>query len=314
MGFEARIPATFEARTFRRVDDELPQSGSKPMAWLEDGSGQRWIFKASAPALAAAEELAFELRSLGGRPCVPARAVLLSPANGAAVAGVLKPALDFDPEDQLPTDTELWSELQRGVMLAEHAWEWLLDDLDANRSQYALLGDERHPVKLDWDRALSSAEPGPPSRFDRYKPLLPNARSFLYADWLEQRIDLDFALLRNEARHIARLPRERMRRALRRYAALAGLAATEADDVARAVLERQRRAPAEFDRFVRNLRRERAALEPGDAALLRPLLRAGGVRVWREWQLLLDGMIRGPAGDLGRSLLRNWRGRGVREV
>jgi hypothetical protein len=305
--------ASVEARALRPLELDAPPSGSKPLAWLDGPDATRWVFKATALALASVEQLAFELRMLGRRPCVAARVIELELGDLGHVSGVLKPFIEFDSSDELSADTTSWTDLQRAVMLAEHAWEWLLDDLDANLGQYALLGPERHPVKLDWDRAFSSPEPGPPSRFDKYKAILPNARGFLYADWLEARVELDFDLLRDEARRIARLPAERVRRALEAHVRRAGLEPEPGRELVARGLDRQRRVPQEFERFVRQLKRERRALTPGTRSTLAPAMRSGSARLWRLWQLLLNGVFRGPVGDAGRVVLRAWRTRAVRK-
>jgi hypothetical protein len=277
------------------------------LAVLEGPAARRWVFKATPAPLAAAECAAFELRQLGKRPCVPAQLFDYDMPELGVVGGVLKPFVEFDTDDELPTDTRAWTDLQRAVMLAEHAWEWWLADLDANAGQYALMGAERYPVKLDWDRAFSTLEPDPPSRFDRYKVILPNARGFLYVDWLEGKIDLELGWLCEEARHIARLPAERVRRRLLSYARHAELDADQTSRFVRTVLDRQRRAPREFERLASALRRERSSLSATDAHDLAVIVRAGGVRAWRLWQLVLDGLFRGPAGDVGRVALRAWR-------
>jgi hypothetical protein len=304
--------ATVEATALAAMPDEEPRSGSKPLAFLCDPAGGRWLFKATARELAAAEQSAFELRRLGHRPSVAARALELELPELGRVTGVLKPFIRFDLADELPANSSLWTELQRGVMLREHAWEWLLDDLDANRGQYALLGPERYPVKLDWDRAFSSRVPGPPSRFDKYKPMLPNARSFLYADWMERRVELELGLLTAEARHIAAIPGERVRRILQQHAERCEMSPEQARSFVAEVMLRHARAPRAFDRFISQLRHERDALSPDQAAGLAMILRAGGVRAWRWWQLLLDGVFRGPLGDVARGALRSWRTHAVR--
>jgi hypothetical protein len=71
--------------------------------------------------------------------------------------------------------------------------------------------------------------------------------------------------------------------------------------------------PQEFERFVRQLKRERRALTPGTRSTLAPAMRSGSARLWRLWQLLLNGVFRGPVGDAGRVVLRAWRTRAVRK-
>ena len=294
-GIEARNLATVEARRLVVLPELEPRSGSKPILMLRDDAGERWVFKAADPPLALAEQAAYRLRTLGERPCVPALATEIPLPDVGLASGVLKPFVELASDAELTIDTVRWTDLQRAVMLREHVWEWWLGDLDANAGQYALFGPERYPVKLDWDRALCPIRPGPPSRFDRYRPMLPNVRGFLYADWLENEIELDLHHLMIEARHIARLPSERVRRAL------VGQDASVVGDV----LRRQRQAPREIERFVRDLLREKRELSGAP-------LGAEGVRVWRFWQRMLDALARGPAGDAGRSLLRAWRARVVR--
>jgi hypothetical protein len=304
--------ATIEARALRPAADLEPRSGSKPLKVLQDPEGRRWLFKTASTALAAAECASFQLRALGRRPCVAARPFELEIAELGLVSGVLKPFVSFDTHDQLPTDTQAWTALQRAVILREHAWEWLLADLDSNRGQYALFGPERYPVKLDWDRAFSSLEFDPPSRFDKYKVILPNARSFLYVDWLESKVALEFDSLIEEAHHIARMPAERVRHTLLEYAARSGLDKSQAQSFVQVVLERQRRGPREFEKFVVALHRERSSLSIGESRDLGASLRAGAVHAWRWWQLVLDGLFRGPVGDAGRASLRAWRAHSAR--
>ena len=103
---------------------------------------------------------------------------------------MLKPFIDFNVSAELDADTTQWTVEQRAVMLAEHAWEWFLDNLDTNTSQYALLGPLRLPVNIDWDRAFFSDGRSELSRFAKYKPQLPNARTFLYADYVAGKVKL----------------------------------------------------------------------------------------------------------------------------
>jgi hypothetical protein len=213
--------------------------------------------------------------------------------------GVLKPFVAFDPADELESDSSLWTDLQRAVMLREHAWEWLLDDLDANRGQYALLGPERYPVA----RRRVEREPGPPSRFDKYKPMLPNARSFLYADWLERRIELKFSYLTEEARHIARLPPARVRTLLLRYAARCERGSEETASCCR-VRERHRRARRELDhsRSAAAARRAQPAHAPA-CDLLEPWGRGAGATAADAYS---------AAAGAARRALRSWRTHEVR--
>ncbi|MGC4066806.1 MAG: hypothetical protein QM784_19655 [Polyangiaceae bacterium] len=154
--------------------------GSKPLLTLIDEDGRKYVLKRGDLPLMAAEQAAYEMRSLGGRPALPARVVSVELSGLGVVEGLVKPYLEFDPNSELQVDTTRWTELQRNVMLAEHAWEWFLDNLDTNTSQYALVGPDAFPVNVDWDRAFASNFSAELSRFAKYKATLPNARTFLF--------------------------------------------------------------------------------------------------------------------------------------
>jgi hypothetical protein len=315
----ARIREALEARHLASVETELlcpldaadaERSGSKPVIKLSDPQGHRYVLKLAPAELVAAEVCAYELRGLGRRPSVPVRAVDVAMPDGAMASGVLKTFLDFDLELQLSTETQSWSELQRCVMLREHAWEWFLDNLDTNTTQYALLGVEGYPLNIDWDRSFAAEAQSEFSRFTKYRSTLPNARTFLYADYVEGRVQLNFAFLRQEARLIRKLPTEAVRRSLRAYALR-----RYTDDHAQAeafvlrVLERKRGIEREVDEFVRRLRAERAVLAGappedllGKAALLPRF-------AWNHWQKALDTIGRGPVGTTARRALKLVRAR-----
>src|SRR5689334_23756389 len=173
-----------EAKTLRRGDPAEARSGSKPLLTLCSAAGACYAFKQCDAPLAAAEEAAYELRRLGRRPSVPARAMTIELEGEGPLTGLLKPFIDFNISAELEADTTTWTPEQRAVMLADHAWEWFLDNLDTNTSQFALLGPLRLPVNIDLDRAFSSDSRSELTRFAKYKPQLPNARTFLYADYV----------------------------------------------------------------------------------------------------------------------------------
>jgi hypothetical protein len=193
-------------------------------------------------------------------------------------------------------------------MLADHAWEWFLDNLDTNTSQYALLGSLRLPVNIDWDRAFFSDGRSELTRFAKYKPQLPNARTFLYADYVAGKIRLPLWMLANEARRIRRLPHARVREILERYAKVRFTDPAEADAFVRRTLMRQRGIEREVATFMRSLWSERRALEaPADSAgewVHRHLLRG-----WALWQRVLNAVLRGPVGSAARKMLSLVRGR-----
>ncbi len=286
----------------------MQRVGTKPMHCLVDERGRRYVLKLGQSALMAAEEAVYELRRLGSRPCLPARQISAEIAELGAVEGLLKPYLEFDVEDELAADTTSWSELQRHVILFEHAWEWFVDNLDTNTSQYALIGPERYPVNIDWDRAFATEATTPLTRFAKYRHVLPNARTFLYSDYVEGKIDLPFSLLHREARRIARLPARDVRRVLERYASARFVAdeAAASRFVAR-MLERQRHMEREVARFVRDLLRERLEVSVLPERTLLGGLQRALTFAWDSWQLLLNALARGPLGQAARRALRALR-------
>jgi hypothetical protein len=299
---------TEEAKALRRGESAAARSGSKPLLTLCSESGSCYAFKQCEAPLAAAEEAAYELRRLGRRPTVPARAMSIELDGEGTLTGLLKPFVDFNVSAELAADTTTWTLEQRAVMLAEHAWEWFLDNLDTNTSQYALLGPLRLPVNIDWDRAFFSDSRSEFTRFAKYKPQLPNARTFLYADYVAGKIKLPLWTLANEARRIRRLPQARVREILGHYAKVRFTDAAEAEAFIRRTLMRQRSIEREVGHFMRSLWSERRSLQapaesPGEW-LHRKLLVA-----WALWQRVLNSVLRGPLGSAARKTLSALRGR-----
>jgi hypothetical protein len=223
------------------------------------------------------------------------------------LTGLLKPFVDFNVNAELNVDTTTWTTEQRAVMLAEHAWEWFLDNLDTNTSQYALFGPLRLPVNIDWDRAFFSDGRSELSRFTKYKPQLPNARTFLYADYVAGKIKLPLWLLANEARRIRRLPQRRVREILARYAAVRFSDPAERERFIERTLMRQRGIEHEVATFLRSLWSERRSLElPADSVgeWARRLL----LLAWAAWQRVLNAVLRGPIGKAARRVLSAFRG------
>jgi hypothetical protein len=315
----ARIREALEARHLASVETELlrpldaadaERSGSKPLIRLTDPQGRRYVLKLAPAELVAAEVCAYELRSLGGRPSVPVRAVDVALPGGARASGVLKTFLEFDLELQLSNDSRTWSELQRCVILREHAWDWFLDNMDTNTTQYALLGVEGYPLNIDWDRSFASEAQSEFSRFAKYRSTLPNARTFLYSDYVEGRVLLNFAFLRQEARLIRKLPTEAVRRSLRAYALrrYPGDPAQAEQFVLRAI-ERKRRIEREAEEFVRRLRAERAVLAGAPQEDLLGKVALFPRFAWNHWQKALDTIGRGPVGTTARRALKLVRAR-----
>ncbi|MCA9645531.1 MAG: hypothetical protein KC492_32800, partial [Myxococcales bacterium] len=254
--------------------------------------------------------VAYHLRDLARRPTVPAqiREVTL---EGVTLHGLLKPFVKWDPKAELPADTTQWSELQRHVMLMEHAWEWFLDNLDTNCGQFALLGRSGFPVNIDWDRAFAQDGEGELSRFAKYKGTLPSARTFLYADYVEGRIDLRLGMLIEEARLIRKLPKHQVTQALSRYASVRFETLEERARFSSGALAKQVHAEQAFRRFARSLIAERKAF----AKARRPESLGLGERIaifraglWNRTQHAWHSISRGAPGKLGRSALKAVRG------
>jgi hypothetical protein len=280
--------------------------GTKPLFLLENESGDRFILKIGPPWLMAAEQVAYELRCLGDRPAVPCCVTSVEVVELGTISGLLKAYIEFDSARELGSDTTLWTPLQRAVILREHCWEWFLDNDDTNTSQYALMGDSGFPLNIDWDRAFYSEGMSPLSRYTKYKRTLPNARTFLYADYVEGRVALDLRMLYAEASHIRALPDAEIARiaAALRGAGEQDEAGHDGDAVVGRLLERKARIEDEVRRFICALRAERQerqhvpALPPGPR--LRVLLRKG----WAKWQVAIHSVARGTPGNLGRRMLR----------
>jgi hypothetical protein len=311
----APIEARVRAHPERRLEEPLHDQqvaldlGTKPLSILHDDENRTYVLKQGEAALLAAEECAWELRQLGARagvPAVRARVVV----DDAEREGLLKPYIDLQG-GELTAQTDTWTVLQRAVVLREHAWEHVLENIDTNTTQYALIGPTSVPVNIDWDRAFA-ADPGDVmSRFLKYRPVLPNARTFLYADYVEGRVDLPLELLAREAHRIRRLPTGEVRAILTRYARVRfpddeGAA----HELVERVIRKKQRVTLTVARFIRDLRRERSRI-------LRPTSFAARVerwwkRRWDQWQVILHVVGRGPLGTFGRKTLKLVRGRRLR--
>lgn len=296
-----------DAKTLRRIDGQDQRAGSKPLVVLESVEGRRYVFKQCDPGLAAAEEAAYELRRLGGRPAVPSRAVSLDIEGTGERWGLLKPYVHFEVSAELAADTTTWTAEQRAVMVMEHAWEWFLDNLDTNTSQYALLGPLALPINIDWDRSFFSAGRSEFSRFAKYRATLPNARTFLYADYVAGRTNLPLWMLSNEARRIRRLSKPSLEAILQKYARVRFEDPEEQRQFVTRMLIRQRGIEREVGTFMRSLWAERRALEapPGSFA---EWLHQKRSALWAEWQVVLNAVLRGPVGLGARRLVSKLRG------
>lgn len=302
-----------DPKTLRPVESPPGRAGSKPLVVLEAPGGERFVFKECLdPSLAAAEEAAYHLRRLGGRPTVPARCCSLDLGEGERT-GLLKPFLEFDLSAELTPDTTTWSEHQRAVLLLDHAWEWFLDNLDTNPTQFALLGPHAVPVNIDWDRSFFSKGRSELSRFAKYRVTLPNARTFLYADYVAGKTKLPLWLLSAEARRIRRLPKSKVVAILEQYARVSFTDESERQQFVQRMLIRRHSIEREVGFFLRELWAERRQLgTPPDSP--QEWMRQKSLLLWADWQLALNAASRGPVGTGARKALSYVRGQRARLV
>lgn len=300
-----------DPKALRRVEAPPTRAGSKPLVVLEGPGGERFVFKECLDAsLAAAEEAAYLLRRLGRRPAVPARACSLDVGEGERT-GLLKPFLEFDLSAELSADTTTWSEHQRAVLLLDHAWEWFLDNMDTNTSQFALLGPHAVPVNIDWDRSFFSKGRSELSRFAKYRATLPNARTFLYADYVAGKTKLPLWLLSAEARRIRRLPKAKLVPILEQYARVSLSDDAERQQFVQRMLIRRQGIEREVGFFLRELWAERRQLgTPPDSP--QEWARQKSLLLWAEWQLALNAVSRSPVGTGLRKVVSYARGQRAR--
>lgn len=290
-----------ELRSLGEARESAEDSGD------DTSAGRRYALKLAPRALLAAEEAVWELRRAARRPAVPARQAVVHVVGRGEMSGLLKPFIELE-RPELSPDTSTWTELQRAVMLREHAWEWFLDNLDTNTSQYALVGVDAVPVNIDWDRAFATDARSELSRFIKYRPILPNARTFLYSDFVEGKVELPFALLAREARLIRHLPRDEVERVTRTYARARFILPEDVEAFVARVLERRRVIEYEVADFVRALRRERGRLRRPSHGLRAHVVN-GAILLWDRWQVLLHRLSRGPLGRASRHALKRARAR-----
>ena len=301
-------PGHFETveATLRPAEGEL-RAGSKPLFVLQDPERNKYILKVAEPALMAAEQAAYRLRKLGGRPAVPARIIDLDIEGCGHTHGLLKPFIRFDHQRELPTDTSQWTSLQRNAIVREHAWDWFLDNLDTNVSQFALIGSVGYPLNIDWDRAFADDGKSEFSRFAKYRVTLPNTLTFVYADYVEARVDLDLKILAHEASLIQNLPEARVESILSEYARVRFEDPAATEVFVRRLMMRKRSIEPEVAHFIRRLREERRQISGSASVAFWQRPRVAATVVWNHWQVVLNVVQRGAVGRAARHVLTRFR-------
>lgn len=280
------------ARVEVTPDADHIDAGTRPSEIMSDGEGRRYFFKAATLEHIAAEELAYSVRALGGRPTVPGAARTLSIGGSEPSLGILQPLIEHTDE-RLPTDPNLWSSLQREVMLREHPWEWLLANLDTHVDQYILIGAARHPLNIDWDHTLVDLDVTELTRFTKRRVTVAPIRNLLYDHFAKGAIDLSFAGLRREARRVRALDDRVLRRLVMRYASTLDKPAEEGRALAERLIERKHRIQWTFDRLVATMRLDRLR-ERRSAGPLSVRVARGLQAEWQRFvvQVLHDRVMR----------------------
>lgn len=263
-----------------------PEAGSRPAGLFRDPHGRRYLFKVYDDARPiAAEELSFEVRSLGGRPAVPVARRALPLAGAGAVPGMVQPLVEHSGE-RLPADPALWTAVQREVLLREHPWEWLLANLDTHAEQYILVGPARHPLNIDWDHALVDLDVSELSRFTKRGVAIAPIRNLLYDAYANRSLSFGLYGLRRECARVAALPDAPLAAAVARYASAVGADAEQRRALVAALLARKHDLRRTFERLIASMRRERIESVYGSRGA-RASLRRAGTRLQDAWQRAL---------------------------
>lgn len=273
-------------------DDGQLDAGTRPSWILRDAEGQRYFFKTATEEQMAAEELAYEVRSMGGRPTVASAKRTLDLGQGPVV-GVLQPLVEH-ADERLPTEPTEWSKLQREVLLREHPWEWLLANLDTHVDQYVLIGPHRHPLNIDWDHTLVDIDVTELTRFTKRRVTVAPIRNLLYDHYADGSMGVGFGGLRREVERVRRLDDRTLRVHVARYAARLGKTPEESHLLAERFIDRKRRIVLTFSRLIATLRldrlRARSATGPTAQRVARTLQAE-----WQRFvvQVLHDRVMRG---------------------
>ena len=249
------LPSAEElARTpLRRLPSRPLGRGTTPAALFEDDEGCAVLFRAMDSREIAAEELAQRVRAMGRRPHLPVARRTLELGDGDVRSGMVRPYLpDATP---LPRDPAEYTPLDRGYLLREHPWEWLLANLDTHAGQYLRVGPARLPINIDWDRSLTDLHLQRLDRYTRRASVLVPAINRLYDLHATGELRLRFGGLWEQVGRASSLPAGPFADAVRVYAE--ATAHPDPERLVDAVLARQRALPGAFERLLSQLREER---------------------------------------------------------
>jgi hypothetical protein len=299
----SRLPQErdLEQMSLHPLDDDGPAAGSRPQTILCDDTGRRYFFKLAPPEYIAAELFAHRVRKLGNCLHVPtARRTLDLPELGS-VTGMLQPEISV--AGALPPDPQLWSKVQREIMLQEHPWEWFLANLDTHVDQYVLVGDRNLPINIDWDHSLVDLAQTQLTRFNRRSTTIAPIRNLLYSEYVLGRLGLDFFGMQLQARKIAEIRDAVLIELVDRYAEELALPDDARQGLRAQVLSRKASLVADFDALVESLRHERDD-NRGIAETPRTRLARMASRVQDTWQRFVIKVFHG---HVLRPVLRGYR-------
>jgi hypothetical protein len=251
------LPGPEDLRTAEvSLDDAVIDAGTRPSFVVRDAAGKRYFFKLASAEHIAAEELAHAVRTLGRRPTVPSATRELDLGAAGRALGMLQPLVPHENE-LLPTSPEVWSALQREVLLREHPWEWLLANLDTHVDQYLLIGPDRHPLNIDWDHTLVDLGTTELTRFTKRRVTVAPIRNLLYDHYVRGELELDFEGLKREAKRVGELDDHRLLLLIARYAESLGKSEQEGRALGERFIERKRRVPSMFKHLIASVRLDR---------------------------------------------------------
>lgn len=268
--WRARFPSETDLATMPLTPIAgAPKAGSRPQLSLVDREERRYLFKLAPRDQIAAELFAGRILALGERLHVPTVRRELRLAGVPTGFGLLQPVIDV--VGGLDVDPLRWTPEQVESLLRLHPWEWLVANLDAHVDQYVLVGPARTPVNIDWDHSLLDLAKTELSRFNRRSLAVVPVRNLLYADFVDDRVEVAFDGLLAEAARTAAIPFAAIERAAHTWADDGGVDRSTRDATIARLRTRHGRLLPDFERFVEGLLAERAERmtgpTPGVAAI-----------------------------------------------